>query len=102
FASSAPNVALFDSRFRQPQSIRVAADWSGPVLDNRFVLGIQTVASSALGQAGLVDVNLNATARFTLASEGGRPVFADAGAIVPSTGAVATRDSRVSPAFQRV
>ena len=102
FGSSAPNVTLFDARFRQPQSIRAAADWSGPVLDNRFVLGIQAVASSAIGQTGTVDVNLNPTVRFTLATEGGRPVFADPSAIVASTGAVATRGTRVSSAFQRV
>lgn len=102
FSSAAPNVTLFDSHFVQPKSVRFAGDWSGPVLDNRFVLGVQAISSTGLGQSGAVDINLNPTTRFTLANEGGRPIFADASAIVPSTGAVAIASSRVSNAFQRV
>jgi hypothetical protein len=102
FATAAPNVTLFDPRFRQPESVRAAGDWSGPIWDNRFVLGVQAIASDGLHQNGFVDLNLDPRERFTLSNEGGRPVFADAGAIVPGTGAIATTASRVAPAFQRV
>lgn len=102
FSSASPSVVLFDSRFRQPRSIRGAGDWSSPVLDNRFVLGLQGVVSAGLNQIGSVDINLDPTTRFTLANEGGRPVFATPAAIVPTTGSVATTTSRVSPGFQRV
>jgi hypothetical protein len=102
FSTSAPSVSLFDPRFRQPRSLRGAADWSSPVLDNRFVLGVQSILSWGLNQQGSVDVNFNPVLRFALGNEGGRPVFADASAIVPSTGAIATADTRVSPTFQRV
>jgi carboxypeptidase family protein len=102
FSTTAPGVSLFDARYRQPQSLRAAGDWSSPVLDNRFVLGVQAIASWGLNQQGSVDINFNPAVRFSLASEGGRPVFANAGAIVPTTGAIAIRDTRVSPAFQRV
>jgi hypothetical protein len=102
FSTSAPSVTLFDGAFRQARSLRAAADWSGPVLDNRFVLGVQGVVSRGLNQTGQVDVNFNATTRFTLADEGGRPVFADPSAIVPATGAIAPGDARVAPEFQRV
>jgi hypothetical protein len=102
FSSSAPSVTLFAPRFAQPRSLRAAADWSGPVLDNRFVLGLQAISSSGLDQPGAVDMNLNATTRFSLRSEAGRPIFVDPSVIVPSTGAVAIASSRVSNAFQFV
>ena len=102
FATSAPNVTLFDSRFRQPTSLRAAADWSGPILDNRFILGAQGIISSGRNQPGQIDINFRPTTQFALSSEGGRPVFANVGAIVSTTGAIATADTRVSPAFQAV
>lgn len=102
FANAAPDITLFDSRFRQPRSIRGAADWSGPIADNRFVLGVQTIISSGRDQSGLIDVNFNPTARFTLPGEGDRPVYVDPSAIIPSTGAVAIAASRRAPAFQHV
>ena len=82
--------------------MRAAGDWSGPVLDNRFVLGVQGIVSAGLAQSGKVDVNFDPVARFQLGNEGGRPVFADAAAIVPTTGAISPVSSRVSPAFQQV
>jgi len=102
YAASAPNVSLFDSRFKQPKSLRAAMDWSGPVLDNRFVLGVQGVVSSGLDQVGVVDVNAARPPQFTIANEGGRPVFASASAIVPKTGSIAAASGRVSSEFQRV
>ena len=102
FATRAPSVSLFDSRFRQPKSLRAASDWSSPVLDNRFVLGLQGIVSRGLHQQGSIDLNFNSTTRFTLADEGGRPVFTDPATIVPATGSVAPTGSRVSNAFQRV
>src|SRR4029450_12795716 len=79
-----------------------AADWSGPVLDNRFVLGVQEIVSTGRNQLGRVDINLDPTTRFSLAAEGGRPVFADLTAIVPGTGSIAVSASRKSTSFQRV
>lgn len=102
FSTRSPGVVYFDRGFRQPRSVRGAADWSGPILDNRFVLGVQTILTSGLAQQGQLDVNLDTTARFSLSAEGGRPVFADPAAIVPATGAIAIAGSRVSPAYQHV
>jgi hypothetical protein len=102
FATSSPNVTFFARDFRQPRSVRGAADWSGPILDNRFVLGLQTIISTGAYQQGMFDVNLDPTARFTLAAEANRPVFVDPSAIVPATGAVAITGSRVSTAYQHV
>lgn len=102
FSTSSPNVALFDPRYRQPRALRGAADWSGPILDNRFVLGVQGVISRGLNQTGMVDINVDTTTRFVLANEGGRPVFADADAIVPTTGSIAPGDGRLFQEYQRV
>ena len=101
-ATGAPNVTLFDPAFRQAASLRAAADWSGPILDNRFVLGVQAIASSGMHQQGMVDINLVRTAQFTLANEKDRPVFVDASTIVPTTGAMSIVSSRLSRNFQHV
>jgi hypothetical protein len=102
FSTRAPNVTVFDGRYRQPYSVRAAGDWSGPILDNRFVLGVQTVASTGMSQSGFVDANLDATPRFTLANEANRPVFVDPSAIVQASGSIAISASRVSRSFQHV
>jgi hypothetical protein len=66
FSTAAPSVLAFDRRFEQPRSFRTAADWSSPVLDNRFVLGVQGVFSWNMNQPGIVDVNLDPAGGFTL------------------------------------
>jgi hypothetical protein len=102
FATTAPTVSLFDSNFRLPQSLRAAADWSSPVLDNRFVLGVQAIVNWSAAQQGFVDANLNPATQFTLSDEGLRPVFADVASIVPTTGGISGAAARISPAFHRV
>jgi len=37
FASSVPDVSLFDSRFHAPRSVRSNINWSGAVLGNRLL-----------------------------------------------------------------
>lgn len=102
FSTGAPSATAFSRNYRQPRSLRSAIDWSSPVLDNRFVLGAQAVYSYNLSQTSIVDVNFNATPRFTLANEGGRPVFAPAGAIVNATGSIASAATRIDTSFQRL
>jgi hypothetical protein len=102
FSSVAPSVSTFDPRFSQPRSLRTAADWSSPILDNRIVLGLQGVYSWNMNQQGIVDANLNALRGFTLPAENGRPVFVDPSAIVGATGSVAIANSRRSAAFRNV
>ena len=102
YAAGVPSVTLFDARFRQPRSLRGAADWSGPVLDDRFVLGVQGIVSTGVDQQGAVDINASRTPQFALEAEAGRPVYADPSAIVPTTGSIAAGAGRVSPEFQRV
>ncbi|HYV97505.1 MAG TPA: carboxypeptidase-like regulatory domain-containing protein [Gemmatimonadaceae bacterium] len=103
FSNAAPSATLFDPNYRQQRSLRASLDWAGPILDNRFAFGAQVVYSRNQHQTGSVDLNLDATApRFTLDNEAGRPVFAPASAIVPTTGSIASSATRVSSDFNRV
>jgi hypothetical protein len=102
FSNAAPNAVLFAPGFAQPRSWRTAADWSAPVLDNRFVLGLQGIYSWNMNQQGLIDLNLNATPGFTLVDEGGRPVYVAPSSVVPSTGSISIASSRNAAAFRNV
>ena len=102
FSNGTPNVTLFDDRFQQSRVWRSNLNWGGPILDNRFALGVSAVYSLNLNQQDAIDRNLNRTARFTLDNENGRPVFANVGAIDPRTGVVASRDTRIAPELLRV
>jgi len=102
FADAGPVVTLFSDDYRSPRSLRSNLQWSGPVLDNRLSLQVEGTYSRNLNQSGFVDLNFDPAVRFTLAGEGGRPVFVQPASIVPGTGAISTRDARVSPLFSRV
>ncbi|MBX9928451.1 MAG: carboxypeptidase-like regulatory domain-containing protein [Gemmatimonadaceae bacterium] len=102
FSNSAPNVSMFARDFNAPRSLRSNLQWSGQILKNRFNLTADGTYSLNQQQQGFIDRNVDATTRFTLASEGGRPVFVQPTSIVPFTGAIASRDAIVSPKFSRV
>ncbi|HEY8176315.1 MAG TPA: carboxypeptidase regulatory-like domain-containing protein [Gemmatimonadaceae bacterium] len=95
------NVTVFDPAFSSPRSERASlgathrlGDRYGVSLDYTFALGTSLY--------GLRDLNLAATPQFTLANEGGRPVFAPASTIFPTTGAVSLFASRRVPAYGQV
>jgi hypothetical protein len=90
------------------------ADYSGPIrwggtlgvdgirLPNKWIVGISGSASRNVRGSSTLDLNLNQTPQFNLASEGGRPVYVDATSIVPATGVASPGASRVSPDFGTV
>jgi hypothetical protein len=102
FATSVPGVALFDRNFNQSRSIRPEVRWRGAILGNRFNATFSALHSINLNQQSSIDLNFAPTEDFRLDSEGGRPVFAPATAIDPTTGAIAPRASRISNDFNRV
>lgn len=102
FSSSAPNVSLFSDLYRPSRSIRANLQWGGPILGNRFNLTVDGTWSRNIDQTSTVDLNFDPTVRFNLADEASRPVFTDPSSIVPETGAIASRSSRVSSDFSRV
>ena len=102
FASTVPNVTFFAEDYAAPRSLRSNLNWSGPILNNRFSAQIEATYSRNMNQSGFVDLNFSPTVRFTLPDEAHRPVFVDTSSIVPSTGTIASRDSRVTQLFSRV
>jgi hypothetical protein len=102
FASNAPNVTMFDRDFTAPRSVRGNLQWNGPVLSNRFSLTAEATWSRNFNQSSFVDLNFAPVVRFTLPDEGGRPVFVQPTSIVAQTGAIASRDARVSSLFNQV
>ncbi len=102
FANSAPNAFLFARDFTAPRSVRSNLQWNGPVLGNRFMATLEGTYSRNLNQAGIYDLNFKAEEQFALLNEGGRPVYVRQSSIVPSTGAIASGDARVTPLYSHV
>ncbi len=102
FANAVPNVSLFARDFAPSRSLRSNLSWSGPVLWNRLNASFDGTYSLNLNQASLVDRNFAGVTRFTLANEGGRPVYVLPTSIVPVTGGIAAGDGRVATQYQRV
>ena len=101
FSNSAPNVTLFARNYRPQRTVRSNLSWNGSILDARFSANIEGTYSLNLNQQRTVDLNFDGTQRFILAAEQ-RPVFVDTSSIVASTGAIASRDARVTQSFARV
>jgi hypothetical protein len=102
FASTVPNVTFFANDYRAPRSLRSNLNWAGPILGNRFGAMIEATYSRNANQAGVVDLNFNPSVRFTLPEEDHRPVFVNNTSIVPTSGAIASRDARVTQLYSRV
>ncbi|MFL5621732.1 MAG: carboxypeptidase regulatory-like domain-containing protein [Gemmatimonadaceae bacterium] len=102
FASTVPNVTFFAKDYAAPRSLRSNLNWSGPVLNNLFTANVEATYSRNMNQSGIVDLNFNPVVQFTLPDESQRPVFVQTTSIVPTTGAIASRDARVSQLFSRV
>jgi hypothetical protein len=102
FSNTAPNVSLFAPDYGAQKSVRSTLQWARAILDNRIMATLTGTYSLNLNQSGNVDLNFNPTARFTLPDEGDRPVYVQPTSIVPTTGAIASRDGRLSPQFNRV
>src|SRR6202000_482961 len=93
FASSAPNVSLFDPHYGAPRVLRSNLQWVGNVLDNRFSALVDGTYSLNMNQPATFDLNFNNQQQFALSDEGGRPVFARPTSIVASTGTIASGES---------
>lgn len=96
-----PNVTVFDPDFGAPRAWRSSLGVQRRIFD-RMQLSVDANYARGVNQYGFRDLNLDATPRFTLQAEGGRPVFASANAIVPATGAVSILSSRIAPQYGQV
>jgi hypothetical protein len=102
FSNSAPNVTFFNNGFQATRSLRSNLQWSGAILKNRFQATIDGTWSRNQNQQGSIDINFPGVQTFSLANEGNRPVFVPTTSIVPTTGVIAWRGSRVVDAYGRV
>lgn len=101
FSDATPSVQLFDPSYSLARSWRANIRWGGSYRQ-RLDYSIDAAYSYNTNQSGVRDLNFSGAQRFSLDDEGGRPVFAFPGSIVPATGIVATADARRSAAFGRV
>jgi len=102
FASSAPNVTLFDKDYVAPRSLRSNLQWNGPSLNNRLSTTVDATYSLNLNQASTLDLNFNPATQFSLTDEAGRPIYARPTSIVPTTGTIASGEGRVASQFFHV
>jgi len=100
FSNGSPSVTLFAREFTPPRAIRSNLSWNGSVLDARYSLNVEGTYSLNQHQQRSVDLNFAPTTRFVL--DDGRPVFVETTSIVPTSGSIASRDARLSQAFNRV
>lgn len=99
--TSLPNVTVFANDFSAARSIRSSLGVQKRFAQRyNFNLDVQYARGVAL--TSYTDVNLRTTPQFTLASEGGRPVFVDPATIVPTTGATSVLGSRMNGSFGQV
>lgn len=102
FGSSAPNVNMFSSDYAAQRSLRANLNWTGSILRNFFNATFDVTVSSNMNQPGNVDINFLPATQFTLADEGGRPVYTTVSRINTATGSIAPGGSRVSTLYNRV
>ena len=101
FANQRRNVTVFDPAFSAPRAWRASLGLNRRFWD-RYSLSIDAGYALGLSQTGQTDINLDTSAKFVLANEDNRPVYAPPNTIVPSTGAVAILASRLHPEFGSV
>jgi len=98
---AAPSVTLFDDGFHAPRAWRASLGVQRRVMQ-RYNVSVDANWSRGMAQTGYTDLNLNTTPKFSLASEGNRPVFVPASTIVPASGVTNVLASRVNPSFAQV
>ncbi len=100
FADDAPTVRLVDPSYDAMRAWRANLHW-GSAWKN-LIYSIEATYSHNLNLPGTRDLNFSGVPRFSMSSEGGRPVFVNPSSIVPATGLSTGMDSRLSTAFGRV
>ncbi len=100
FSNASPSVTLFSPDFTPQRTVRSNLSWNGSILDARFTTSVEGTYSLNFNQQRSVDLNFTPVVRFSL--DDGRPVYVLPTSIVATTGSIASRDARISPAFNRV
>jgi hypothetical protein len=101
FSNARPNVTVFDPDFGAPKTWRASLGFQKRFF-TRYNFSVDANYSLGISQYGVRDLNLDATPKFMLASEGDRPVYAATGDIVENSGAIGIGPSRVHDEFGHV
>lgn len=96
-----PNVTAFGPTFTAPRARRASLSLVER-FRNRYAVTLEGSYAGGVSQYGFRDLNLVAAPHFVLPDEASRPIFAPSDSIVPATGAVSFRSSRLHPEFGRV
>jgi hypothetical protein len=102
FATTRPNVWLIDKAFATQKSWRANLSLGTFLVPKRIRFTVEGIYSLNLHQQAPLDLNFSPTTRFALSAEANRPVFAQLGSVVPTTGALTNHDSRAEGAFGSV
>ncbi len=95
------NVTTFEDGFSAPKVWRASLGGSRRYLQ-RYNFSIDGSFAYGVNQTGSHDLNLDASPKFIMTNEGGRPVFSDPTSIVPTTGATSIVSSRLHTAYGSV
>jgi hypothetical protein len=98
FGNERRNVTVFSDDFAAPRA------WRGSLGANRrfaerYNLSLDASFARGVAQTSARDLNLDTSPKFTIASEGNRPVYAPVSSIVPGSGAISLTGSRLVPRF---
>jgi hypothetical protein len=102
FSTNVPTVQVYDPNFRAALTWRANLSIDGIRLPAKWTLGITGFLNWGVDGQSALDLNLNRTPQFELASEGNRPVYVSPNSIVPSTGVVAPGAYRINQNFGSV
>lgn len=99
-SESGQSVSLIDPSYDVARSWRASVGWTTNYKNVLFKIG--ALGSYDVSRPGTVDRNFSGVQRFTLGSEGQRPVFVTTAGIDPATGTVSGSQSRISQSYGRV
>ena len=95
------NVTTFEDGFSAPKVWRASLGGSRRFFQ-RYNFSIDGSFAYGINQTGSHDLNLDATPKFFLANEAGRPVYSASTAIISATGATSITASRLHPEYGSV
>ena len=98
FGNQRRNITVFSPDFGAPRAWRGSLGFNRRFAE-RFNFSLDASFARGVSQTSARDINLDTTPKFTLANEGGRPVFAPVTSVVPSSGAISLTGSRLTPRF---
>ncbi|MEO6864336.1 MAG: TonB-dependent receptor [Gemmatimonadaceae bacterium] len=102
FSGQQPGLTLFSPSFGAPLSRRASLDFDWIAKGAPIFFHARATLVRGSNEAIAFDRNLDDRAKFTLSTEGGRPVYVPAAAIDPNSGGVSLTSSRLDPAFGTV